>query len=102
MVLGTAKLEAQKGAETDFGQTDFGPTLIGRLWSNLPRGGFRREGAERVGPRRVGAQNFAFFFSLSRHRFALFVSWGSSRGFLVVFLKGVASNVHVWSSLVVV
>ena len=43
-----------------------------------PKGGATKGG---------GAQNFALF-SLSRHHFVLFVSlWGSSRGFLVVFVK---------------
>ena len=50
-----------------------------------------------------GAQNFAPFFSLSRHRFAFSVSlWGSSRGILVVFEAPGRSNVHVWSSRAVV
>ena len=49
-----------------------------------------------------GAQNpekfRAFFSSLSRHPFALFVSlWVSSRGILVVFEAPGPSNVHVWA-----
>ena len=46
---------------------------------------------------------FRSFSSLSRHRFAVSVSlWVSSRGILVVFGAPGPSNVHVWSSLVVV
>ena len=70
--------------------------------------GPRRVGARRVGPRRVGArtvgaQNFALFFSLSRHNFHYsFSLLGSSRGILVVFEAPGPSNVHVWSSRAVV
>ena len=46
---------------------------------------------------------FRSFFSLSRHHFALLVSiWVSARGILVVFEAPERSNVHVWSSRVVV
>ena len=63
----------------------------------------------RVEPRRVGgpegwgAQNFALFFPSPAGKFVLFFPlWGLSRGILVVFKASGCSNVHVWSSRVVV
>ena len=74
-----------------------GPEKVGAR-----RVGARRVGAQRVEPRRVGAQNFAPFFPSPATKFVLFFPlWGSSRGILVVFEAAVRSNVHVWSSLVV-
>ena len=56
-----------------------------------------------VGAQRVGAQNFALFFLSPAGNFILsFLSGRSSRGILVVFEAPGRSNVHVWSSLVVV
>ena len=59
-------------------------------------------GAPKGGAPKGGAQNFALF-SLSAAKFVLFFPlWGSSRGILVVFGVPGRSNVHVWSSVVVV
>ena len=63
-----------------------GPERVGRRKVGGPEGWGARTwkgwSPERAGPPKGGeAQNFALFLSLSRHRFALFVSlWGSSRG----------------------
>ena len=66
----------------------------------------KRGGPEGWGPRRVGeggAQIFALFFPFPPPVFILFsLSWWSFRGILVVFEAPGCSNVHVWSSLVVV
>ena len=54
-------------------------------------------------PKGGWAQNFALFFSSPALNFVLFVSHCvSSRGILVVFEALGPSNVHVWSSQVVV
>ncbi len=122
-------INSQKVPEgTDFGQsrfghpdlTKFGQSNFGQFWPNpilanpfLARISVsvvsqsvrpRRVGARRgVGPRRVGAQNFALFFPSPPSFSLFFVSlWVSSRGFLVVFASAGPSNVHVWSSRVVV
>ena len=73
----------------DFGQTDFGQFYCFSIflfekkknnentWKNKhpfgPRGAPKGGGPERVGPEGWGARNFALFFSLSRHHFALFL-----------------------------
>ena len=67
------------------------------------RVGARRVGARRVGARRVGGLKFRAFFPSPAAKFVLFFPlWGSARGILVVFEAPGRSNVHVWSSLVVV
>ena len=65
--------------------------------------------APKGGPRRVGAPNgggpkFRSLFSLIPPQFLFFfsLSFGLFRGILVVFEAPVRSNVHVWSSRVVV
>ena len=59
-------------------------------------------GPEGWGPEGWGAQNFALFFPSPAAKFVLFFPlWRSSRGILVVFEAPGRSNVHVWSSLVV-
>ena len=45
------------------------------------------------------SQNFAFFPSLATMFLLSSLSWGSSRGILVVYEAPESSNVHVWSSL---
>ena len=59
------------------------PIKGGAQKGGAPKGGAQKGGA----PKGWGAQKFRAFSSLSRHRFAVSVSlWGSSRGFLVVFV----------------
>ena len=65
--------------------------------------GARKGGAPKGGAPKGAARNFALFF-LSRHSFIIMfsLSFGLFRGILVVFEAPVPSNVHVWSSRVVV
>ena len=58
-------------------------------------------GFERWGPEGVGTKISRFFFSLPPE-ISFLLSLGSSRGILVVFEAPGRSNVHVWSSMVVV
>ena len=75
-----------------------GPNKVGAR-----RVGARRVGARRVGARRVGGSKIRAFFSSPRHKIRSFLpSLGSFRGIFVVFEASGRSNVHVWSSLVVV
>ena len=64
-----------------------------------PKGGGPKGGGPKGGGPKAGA-----FFSLSRHKVRSFLPslWGSSRGILVVFEAPGRSNLHVWSSMVVV
>ena len=63
-----------------------------------PNCGTPQEGPLRWGPKGVGPQNFALFFhSPATIVFLSSLSWGSSRGILVVFLKAGASDVHDWA-----
>ena len=59
-----------------------GPRRVGPRRVGPRRVGPRRVGPRRVGPRTVGAQNFALFFSLSRHSFSFF-----SPSLLVFFVE---------------
>ena len=83
----------------------WGPRRVGAQTQKKsgPEGwGVEGWGAEGWGPEGWGPES-SRFSSLSHHRFALFVSlWVSSRGILVVFEAPEPSNVHVWSSGVVV
>ena len=83
---------------TKFGQTAFGQFFV--------FGGGRNQkkwGPEGVGARRgEGPEISRFFFLSPAGKFVLFFPlWGSSRGILVVFEASGRSNVHVWSSRVV-
>ena len=59
-----------------------GPRRVGPRRVGPRRVGPRRVGPRRVGARTVGAQNFALFFSLSRHSFHSFLPL-----FLVFFVE---------------
>ena len=80
----------------------FWPSIFDRLWPNLlwPEWVVQSSGAPKGGtnggaPKGGGGPKFRASSSLSRHRFALFVSlWRSSRGILVVFEVPGPSNVH--------
>ena len=64
-----------------------------------PKGGSPKGGGPKGGRPKISR----FFFPSPATKFVLFFPlWGSSRGILVVFEAPGRSNVHVWSSLVVV
>ena len=65
--------------------------------------GARRVGAQKGGGQKGGRPKISLFFPSPAAKFVLFfLLWGSSRGILVVFEAPGRSNVHVWSSRVVV
>ena len=62
----------------------------------------RRSGGSKGGPKGGGPKMSRFFFPPAAKFVLFFPLWGSYRGILVVFEAPERSNVHVWSSLVVV
>ena len=119
-------MQSVSSAETVFGQSVLDHpqlTIVGQwanpfwtnpFWANpfldlvcvmASKGGAQTQknrAPEWWGPEGWGARNFALFLP-SPTPFSLFLSFsgGSSRGFLVVFERLGPSNVHVWSSRVV-
>ena len=67
-----------------------------------PKGGGPKGGGPKGGGPKGGGPEISRFFFPSPPQNSFFPLWGSSRGILVVFEAPGRSNVHVWSSRVVV